>query len=232
VLLAGELAAFVDAAPQSTVLVLDLRSIPEVTLARIMTSRLVPGMHLLLRSEGGGDYIELLADAILGAGAQTLREQQIMWKERLRERIADEGANDVAGRLKELGVEHAGYSNVRYWASAGSLRTSSRDDFVGLMTFLGLAGQAPELWLSMEKLDAGHRRAGKLIRQRLLSVIGRTDLTARAGDARIDFELPANEGGRLSAYRIEDLAPEAETRWVSAARLGRPVQLEEELWPE
>ena len=53
----------------------------EATVNRIHTSEIEPGMFVLIRSGGAGDYIEPIANEILGERAEALRLSQNKWKQ-------------------------------------------------------------------------------------------------------------------------------------------------------
>jgi hypothetical protein len=223
ILLDGGYGVFLDADDGSTVLTLDVSRTFASRVERVPLRAIEPGMFVLLRTEGGGDYIIPIADQILGPDAEPLRTAQKEWKGLLRQRVRRRGLAAVCADLIENGSQRADEQNVRNWMSLRSIRTQDKADFDAIMVLVGLRLQADNYWKKMGRIRAAHRAAGFEIRRRLLEQVG----LAAAGDlskGRIDFELPGVDGGRLSAFRVEDIA--ATLRSVPSFQLGRPFILE------
>ena len=68
-----DLAVFVLAAEGASELTVDLREEAEQLVHRVPTVNLEPGMAVLVRTEGGGDYIVAAADEIMAKEAEELR---------------------------------------------------------------------------------------------------------------------------------------------------------------
>jgi len=133
-LLAREKAVFLDADENARAFVLDL-GIDEDDedeegwhqIRRVSLSELISGMFLLLRTEGGGDYIVPIADRILGKKAAVLRAKQADWKARLRKAVEAKGIQGlltISVELLDLGSKLANETNVRNWMSNRSIRPS------------------------------------------------------------------------------------------------------------
>jgi len=69
-----------------------------------------------------------------------------------------------------------------------------------------------------------HQQAGRLIAEQLVEEVRRANLTTLSEEGRMDFTLPGAYGGRLTAYRIEVVAPES--RIVAVSQLNRPLASE------
>ena len=220
VLLAGGYGAMLDASPGATALILDIEAAkPLDRLRRISTGLLAEGMYVVLRTEGGGDFVAAVADRLLGAEADRLRGMQREWKLRLHKVIANDGWSAVAKELTNRGAVHATTWNLRRWVGDEALRTELATDFTAIMSLIGLSSDFAEYWSAMGKLQAAHQAAGSRIRNMLLKQIGLADFSSQADPDRIDFVLEDDVGGTLSAIRIEDRSDEPAL--VARSRLGR-----------
>ena len=185
-------------------------------------------MFLLVRTGGGGEYIALLADRILGEHSARAREVQIDWKDRLRRKVRKDGLHQVVRDLKNYGSRRAIHVNVRNWMSYKSIKTEDQRDFLAVMRLIGLADRFDDYWKTMTLIDSAHRRAGQLIRRQLLAEVRKADLQGLEKLGRMDFELTGMEGGNLSAIRIQNVHPQ--TFEIDVARLGHPIEMDGNLW--
>ncbi len=184
------------------------------------------GSAIVLRREGGGkDFIADVADALMGETAVELRTAQKRWKTVLRETVRKlGGVPNVEDTLRRRGIRA---KNVRYWMSPENIRTQSRDDFRILMNLIGI--EEPDiLWQQMGRIDRAHRKAGARIRDMLLEEVRNADLSTLEGDGFMDFELPTEGAGTLTAFRVEGKAPDKEL--VSARLLRNPFPVGRNLW--
>lgn len=181
---------------------------------RIVSASGIPaGAFLLLRTEGGGDYVAQVADALLGTEATPAREAQDTWKAGLREAAAERGASAVIGELRSHGSARADPSNLRNWMSPRNIRTRDRTDFAAILAVAGLADRADGMWRTMGRIAAAHRMAGQRIRARLMAEVEKADPQDLERDGRIDFEMDEG-GGSLTAFRVVGVLPDR----VQAAR--------------
>lgn len=218
-LLQGGQAVLLEAGTRRS-LVIDLDEDESARVKRADANAIEPGMFVLLRTEGGGDYIVPLADQILGHQAAGLRDAQRFWKARLAERARWRSLGRVAAELTALGAQRADEGNVRRWISPRNISTQERVDFDAIMRLTGLTAEADDYWSRMRVIRGAHQRAGRVIMQQLLDQVRRANLATLSGEGKMDFTLPGTGSGRLTAYRVEMVAPE--TTIVAAARLNRP----------
>ena len=174
--LEGEIVVPLDAAERAKATVLELTHEEDDPVQRIPVSRIEAGMFLLVRTGGGGEYIVLVADGVLGAHATRAREIQRDWKDRLRRKVRQNSLHQVVQQLKDYGSKRANDVNVRNWMSYTSIKTEDPEDFRAIMKLIGLADRCEDHWNTMELIDSAHRRAGHLIRQQLLEEVRKTDL--------------------------------------------------------
>lgn len=220
-LLATGCAAFLAVSEESRVPTLEPDAPEDSRLAYVPPPDVGPGTVVLLRSEGGGDLVVAVADAILGEAAPPLRAMQEKWKSRLRALIDDRGISQVVAELKENGSIRAKRSNLVNWCSPRSLRTEDEQDFLAIMRVVGLESEAGKMWTAMGKLDRAHRRAGREIREQLEKQARKADLTALEEQGRADFSLPQG-GGALTAFRVEEVSPDVVS--VPYQHLGDPFE--------
>ncbi len=187
------------------------------------------GDFVLLRSQGGGDLVVEVANQELGPNAPSLRALQKEWKAALRSRVAASTYPSIAAQLVRLGAARASTQNLRNWMSPRSLKTANKEDFAGIMQLIGREDETDRFWEAMTVLDNAHRRAGHSIRRMLISVVADADLRLLETEGAMEFELKAKEGGRLTAIRVEAIAPDLVQ--VGENRIGRLVSAGD-LWLE
>lgn len=220
-LLEGGWGVFLDTDEQATVLTIDIEgSVPQ--LRRTPVREIERGMFILLRTEGGGDFIVPIADRIMGEHTVRVRELQRLWKSRLREKVRQHGLQKVSEMLRAMGSPRANPANLRRWIWERSIRTQDFQDFRALMRLTEM-GEKPEIiWQIMDYLDSAHREAGRRIRELLLKQILNTDLSELERTGRMDFQLAQFEGGRFSAFRVERIG--LDVTMVSPYHEGNPFQ--------
>lgn len=227
-LLAGDHAVFLETNEHARVLTLDLEAGEDgeeeemQQVRRVPISKLQVGMFLLLRTEGGGDYIIPIANRLLAGDAIRFREIQEQWKSLLRKQVDERGLLAVCIDLLDLGgSKHISEINLRYWISSKCIRPQNDDDFSAIMKLVGLAGNETLYQDVANKIESAHRRAGKYIRELLIKQVSTANLHEIHKQGYREFELPRSDGGSLTAFRIEHISPLSTT--VSASRIGRPV---------
>ena len=116
-ILENEWAVFLEANTDSSVDIIDLEEESSKRIRRASVRELSPGTFLLLRTEGGGDYIVPVADLIMGDFKNKARADQRRWKTLLRERVRIKGITNVIEELRKRGSARASAANVEYWMS-------------------------------------------------------------------------------------------------------------------
>lgn len=226
-LLADSHAVYVEAEEGAKSYVLDPTAELDERVVLLPADELTAGMFLILRTEGADDRTAL-ADRIMGARANVLRERQRMWKERLREQIRASGPDAVVRRLREAGSARASRANLRNWAASRSIRTRDYVDFLAIMRVIDQESEAPGIWEEMASIASAHRQAGQHVRAVLIRRMEKADLTGLDAEGRVDFEAPDLGGGTLTVFRVEEVAPEP--LLIPENRVDRPFPLEAELW--
>lgn len=221
--LQGGYGVFLEARASS--LVIDFDEDEESSVKRVEAREIEPGVCLLLRTIGGGDYVVPVADRLLGARAPTLRQAQGLWKQLLRNQVRDSSLLEVSIALIDLGSHRANEGNVRNWMSQRSIKPQDPRDFSAIMKLIGREHEFDSYWKMMGDIHAAHQRSGQAIRKRLLEQVRATDVTALVKTGRMEFVLPEAEGGRLTAFRVEGRSPHLDL--VPASRCGHPFPLSE-----
>ena len=226
--LEGEIVVPLDAAEGANATVLMLNEDEADPVQRVPVNDIQPGMFLLVRTGGGGEYVVLVADRILGEHSDRAREVQRDWKDRLRRRVRQDGLPLVVRVLKDHGSRRANHANVRNWMSFRRIKTADPKDFQGIMRLIGLVDRFDDYWTTMTLIDRAHRSAGHLIRRQLLAAVRNADLRDLEKLGRMDFDLPGVEGVHLSAVRIQSVHPQ--TFEVDVAGLGHPFEMDGNPW--
>lgn len=226
-LLAGGNAVYLEAEDPYQVYGFDLAADIDDRVRRFQTSRVQPGMYLILRRGGGGDYIPVIADRILRDDAPRMRNLQRLWKDRLRAEVLSRGSGGVVRDLQQLGGTRRSEMNVRYWCSYASIATGKFADFLAIMRLVDLEDRAEELWEAMNHIKRAHLAAGQHVRRLLEERIEKADLTELVEKGMMEFSLEEG-GGALSVFRVEAKAPEPFR--VSRGQLRHPFEVGRDHW--
>ena len=219
-LLEGGGAVFLEKDEQASIRIIDLAG-GDKPVKRAHSNELVPGMFVLLRTSGGGDYIVPIADRILGPQAESARAKQRQWKELLRKIVRKEGAIAAVEKLRLYGSRIANETNLRNWMLDRSIKTAAYEDFAAIMTLIGAAKDAHTCWDTMGLIDRAHRKAGFHIGRLLLRQIRAADLTELQDHGTFEFTIPNEDGGSITAFRIEQIA--SDTYRIPHSRLGHII---------
>ena len=200
-------AVFLEDEETSTAHVIDL-SDKSNPVKKIKASEIEPGMYVLLRTGGGGDFIVPVADQIMGEQGRKARQFQRTWKKLLRSIVISEGSSRVIKMLLDLGSVRANPNNLRNWMSERNIRTEAREDFDAIMKLISLEKESNDYWKTMEIIDSAHRRAGFQIKQMLLDQVQKSDLKTLKRTGKMVFELAGESNISITAFQIMDISPE------------------------
>lgn len=203
VVLEGDFGVFMEL--EDTVFVVNPSHMEDDRIDRIPLSNLNEGDYLVLRAEGGGDYVVKVADEIMGNRASVLRQRQEHWKSTLRKLVQQKGIDEVAKSLRYLGAQYADPINVRNWIGKRSLGPRIDKDFCAVLECVGLNHSIDEYRKSLGDLRKAHRKAGHKIRRQLIDQIGRSDMQALEHNGFMQVTLPNEDGGGFNIYRILNL---------------------------
>ena len=231
--LEGGTGVFIDASEEGKIRTIDLEADEgfDITgrkrsrLKRIPVSHIEPGIFVLLRTGGGGDYLVPVADRFLGEHTQTARGCQANWKALLRERVRAKGPLETSIELLDLGSIRADENNVRTWTSSRNIGPQDIRDFEAIMRLIGLEEYTAEYWANTEAIRSAHMKAGFYISRLLLKIVDGADLTALERTGRMEFELTGTDAGSLAAFRV--LAVSKQKFTIAASRIGEPFKAEQ-----
>jgi hypothetical protein len=201
----------------------------DVSIHQELTSRIGPGDFVVLRTEGEGDYVRPMADAILGKNAGALRGMQAGWKRELAAKLAELGIAGLRRALQSAGSVRATDQNIRQWLRPESIRPRDPADFSAIAAVIGARDRFRELWDAMGAIDSAHRRAGFQVRALLVEEIRSGDKSALTAQGWADFDAEGIEGeGALRVARVDGRAPEALR--VPRTRTRHPFPIGRDLW--
>lgn len=221
-LLENDWAVFLDADDGAAVDLIDLDEEIEKRVRRASIREIQPGIFILLRTEGGGDYIVPVADRLMGHFKEKARADQMHWKTLLRDYVKREGMQKALDDLRNLGSGRATNMNLKHWMSFRGIRTESYDDFLAIMKLIGLEKDATDYWETMGRIRVAHTKAGFTIRAMLLDQVNKSDINALKRYGKMDFELAEQGAGSLAAFRVIEIADE--TVEVIHWRIGEPFR--------
>lgn len=220
VLLEDDWVVLLESDDASSILVIDLHD-HESPVKKNKMNEIVPGVFVLLRSGGGGDFIVPVADGIMGKEGIRARACQKRWKELLRDQVLQYGYDKVVNTLTKHGSTRANPVNLRNWMSVRSIKTEFRNDFDAIMATVGLEQDCATNWELMEIIDRAHRRAGHTIRNMLLEKVKTSDLSSLKRTGKMVFELDADAQISITAFQVKKVLDE--TMPVLPWRIGIPM---------
>jgi len=230
VLLSGGTAVYLDGDEQATAMVIDADQDSSVAVKRVPVRQIESGTFVLLRTEGGGDYIVPVADRIMGAQAAATRALQSHWKDLLADYVRRAGMQDACSALERRGATHANETNVRNWQNKRKIRPEHDEDFTAILNLTGLGASASGYRQAMKLIDNAHQRAGQRIRESLLAQVDGANLYELHRLGRMDFELSDAGSGSLTAFQVESISPGVFP--VPPSLLGHPFDSEGTAWHE
>lgn len=130
---------------------------------KLSCSSIVQDTLLILTTSGGGDQIEPIANDLIGIKSQLYRENQRLWKNKLRSFIAEKGPINAAKIIYDNGAENSNLINIKNWASGYNLGPSLEGDFKSIMNIILPNESYKNFWKTIKELRRYHTKAGKQI---------------------------------------------------------------------
>jgi hypothetical protein len=210
-------AVFLDI--KSKQIVIDLEEEGESQVQKVCVDQIKQGMCLILRTNGGGDYIISVANRILGKQVHQVRGLQQYWKKLLMQKVQESSYENVGINLAQYGcLLAASKQNLRNWISQRSIRPENDEDFNAILRFVGLESRLKEFNDAADIIRSAHRKAGKHIRSLLLQRIPSYDLHQLEQQGKLDFELAEEDGGSMTAFRVVDIS--TETAFIANSKVA------------
>jgi hypothetical protein len=234
-LLAGSRAVFLDQTDGARSYAIDLRESSHVLydeeafLVRESNTDIEEGEFLLLRTQGGGDLIPVVAAKILGAKAEECDAVQQKWKGMLKWYVERSGRELTATKLSALGATAARPVNIGNWVRTRNIRPGADTDFQAVLKLIGLESEIPRFFeIALVILNA-RKRAGTHIRKLLLAEVKNSNLSELREKGVMTFQLSGlGAGGSMTAFRVEKILPQI--HHVPYAKVSRPLPVSDDLW--
>jgi hypothetical protein len=167
---------------------------------------------IVIRTAGGGEYVEVIADQLLAkAGKRQLRDSAMGWKRFVREAINGIGEEKFLNKFRENGGRVRNSAYLKEWAGYEVMSPRDQSDFNALLITAndfdlldksGPTAYAAKKWAEIQELKGFHHKAGLQIRDELLSVI-KTELEAQSSIlAELKISVPGIDGAEMSILRI------------------------------
>lgn len=196
-----------SAEDDASVLVINLAD-PNLPVTKMKVAEIEPGIFILIRTTGGGDFIIPVADQIMGTLSNEARKCQREWKSLLRDKIVENGYDWAIKQLKTYGSPRANYMNIRNWMFDRSIKTEFREDFHAIMKLIGLEDDSESIWNMMSMIDRAHRQAGRRIRRMLIDKVKNSDFRVLKKSGKIDFELEQESNISITAFQVREISPD------------------------
>lgn len=213
-LLQNDRAVYLEDGENSKIIIIDIDGDDESEdedsskVKRILASNIQQGMFILLRTEGGGDYIIPIANKLMGSNAELARQYQKQWKQLLLNELKSKTFFELSISLLELGAKLVNEINLRNWTSEKNIKPSNLEDFKAIMKLINLEELTEEYWRYSRLIEIAHRKAGFKIRQMLLKQVLTSNLKELEKNGILEFKLQDNEGGSLTAFRVLSISPD------------------------
>ena len=184
----------------------------EDELHRKRTSELEQDDLILIKTAGGGDYIEVVADDLLIKDNKTeLREQALIWKKNVKEALIKKGDPFFKKIFNEFGGKVSSSSYLYEWAGEETMSPQNEKEFRALIQTTASLGYldveeplsfAKDKWHQIEDLKSYHRKAGIVIREQLLMIIkDELDQNHKIISEK-KISIPGVEGAEMHLLRI------------------------------
>lgn len=220
---------FLNTAEGAKVTALDIDEDDYELIRRIPVADLTPGDFILIRTAGGGDLIEPIADRLMGERAITNRKCQRKWKDGLSEVLRVKHHEDIFSlcvTLLDCGAVSVTEGKVRHWLTPSAICPRDRSDLLAIMRLIGAEEETDDCWSRMHEIDNAHRQAGFRIREILLERVRRSDLRELGRLGTMAFDLGEQEGGgSLTAFRVNGIDPTEIS--IPYSVIGRPLSIED-----
>lgn len=194
----------------------------------VNVSDVAPGAALIFSTAGGGDMIVEEANSLMGAAADSMRAIQMVWKQKLAEKVRIDGAEQVCRTLKALGVTSGSLVNLRNWMSPANIAPADRDHFVTILEACGLASEVERITVATDRIRRAHRAAGFMLSRKLFQMIQGKPLTELAAVGFQVFGGNAAIASEKTAFTVESIS--AGTKCVDSGVINKPFTLDEDLW--
>ena len=102
--------------------------------------------------------------------ANTMYADRKDWKFRFKQEINRLGLDKVIEKIKQYGGRKTAKYIMKLLVKPKIVEIKDKKHFA-IMKVCGLFNKSEEIWLNMEKLEKAHRKAGRIIRQKIEQVV-------------------------------------------------------------
>ena len=231
--LADESAVFVSAEGSCTLLEVKTDAAGPVGAGIYLkkTSEIEVGDIILLNTHGVGDTVVPIANGVLGADANKLRNLQGHWKQLLREQVSKVGSESVLRELGERGATDANKANLRTWCRRNprSIAPGLENSFEAILNFLGLGPQKNEFLSATAEIRRAHKVAGRFVSRKIRESVVGSHLDRLMKEGRQEFKLEGlDDSASQTAFIIEQRYEEEQM--VDTHKVGAVFTIEQHLW--
>jgi len=225
-LLEGETLVFLNANAQQHII--DFQADGEKQIKKISVTHIEPEMFIILRTNGGGDYIIAVADKILREKATQFRELQKEWKTLFRNKVRVYETQNVSSNLINLGSQKAkSKQNIRNWMSCTTIRPDDDKDFDAILYFVGLGDRLNEFKKAADFIEKAHISAGRYINKLLLEEVRKSNFKQLEQQGKINFQLSEAHSGSMTAFRVVGI--NMETTNIPYSKIAHPFPVNSEV---
>ena len=151
--------------------VIEKSPLGKITIKNKKVDLIQPGEFVLFQGERATTMLEKETQNFV-EDANTMYADRKDWKFRFKQEINRLGLDKVIEKIKEYGGRKTTkIHNISYWLNPKSLKSKDKKTFFAIMKVCGLFNKSEEIWLNMEKLEKAHRKAGRIIRQKIEQVV-------------------------------------------------------------
>ena len=183
--------------------VIEKSPLGKITIKNKKVDLIRPGEFVLFQGERATTMLEK-ETKIFEKDAESLYASRKDWKFRFKQEINRLGLDKVINKIKEYGARKStNINNIRYWLNPKSLKTKkdNKKTFFAILKICGLFNKSEEVWQNMEKLEKAHRKAGRIIRNKIEQVITKnTNPLYEKG--YYEYFLDDKGGGSVEVYKV------------------------------
>lgn len=183
---------------------------------------------VVLRTAGGGEYVELIANELMRKeGKTSLRKSALEWKDFLKIALNSAGDDKFLRQFRLFGGKVSSMGYLYEWAGLDVISPRNPEDFLTLIKtvdFFEKLNTSPDLyankkWSEIQLLKNYHHKAGTQIRNKLLEEIKKRWSLSRSIVSELKISLPGIQGAEMALLRIA--AIDSDSTNVPSSRLFR-----------
>lgn len=161
------------------------------------------GDWILFRNNSNTDLVIDVANKLLGAEHEELREYQNLWKDKLKRIIDLNGIDKVCRVLQKRGVKQANLINIANWLSPNNIR--AKHNFEQLLFTLKFKKEEVEKIVeATDALNRAHLKAGRVITEELLKELDEDKVEEIIENGYATFTSPLMPGASFNIETVKE----------------------------